>query len=116
MLFTTLNFAVFLVVVLALFFALPKPARRYVLLAASIFFYMSWNPKYVVLILSLITIDYFAALWIRSRSGPSRRIALLVSLAANIGLLGWFKYTNFIRQVLFPRSPALDIIVPLGIS
>jgi alginate O-acetyltransferase complex protein AlgI len=122
MLFTTLNFVVFLVVVLALFYLLPRPARRYLLLAASLFFYMAWNPKFVVLILGLITIDYFAALWIIHKEGPARRVALLVSLCANIGLLGWFKYANFFREtflhVLHPGMAVqpLDIILPLGIS
>ncbi len=122
MLFTTLNFAVFLVVVLVAFYLLPKPARRYLLLAASLFFYMAWNPKFVVLIVGLISIDYFAALWIIHKQGPARRMALLVSLFANIGLLGWFKYANFIREtVLTLAHPGvavqpLDIILPLGIS
>ncbi len=122
MLFTTFPFLVFLVVVLCLFYLLPRPARRYLLLAASLFFYMAWNVKFVVLILGLITIDYFAALWIRSRQGWQRRMALLVSLAANIGLLGWFKYANFIRETWFHFAHAgavvqpLDIILPLGIS
>lgn len=122
MLFTTLNFAVFLVVVLALFYLLPKPARRYLLLAASLYFYMAWNPKFVILILGLITIDYFAALWIVHRQGPARRVALITSICANIGLLGWFKYANFFRETLLhlfnPGAAVqpLDIILPLGIS
>jgi alginate O-acetyltransferase complex protein AlgI len=122
MLFTTLNFAVFLVVVLALFYLLPRPARRYLLLAASLFFYMAWNVKFVVLILGLITIDYFAALWIIHKQGPARRLALLISLSANVGLLGWFKYANFIRETVLQLArpgvavQPLDIILPLGIS
>ena len=122
MLFTTLPFLAFLIVVLSLFYLLPKPARRYLLLAASLFFYMMWNVKFVVLLLGLITVDYFAALWIRSRQGWQRRIALLVSLAANIGMLGWFKYANFVRETWLhfarPGMPIqpLDIILPLGIS
>jgi len=122
MLFTSLNFVLFLCVVLALFYALPRPWRRYLLLAASLFFYMAWRASFVVLILSLITIDYFAALWIIHKDGRSRRIALLVSLCANIGLLGYFKYTNFLREtfltLLHPGVAVhpLDIILPLGIS
>src|SRR4051812_7540345 len=122
MLFTTLNFVAFLLVVLGLFYLLPRPARRYLLLAASLFFYMSWNAKFVLLILGLITIDYFAAIWIFSREGWSRRLALIVSLCANIGLLGWFKYANFVREtwllIAHPGVPVqpLDIILPLGIS
>ena len=122
MLFTTLNFVVFLLVVLSLFYLLPRPARRYLLLAASLFFYMSWNAKFVVLILGLITIDYFAAMWIFSRAGWNRRLALIASLCANIGLLGWFKYANFLRETWFlvvhpgVQAQPLDIILPLGIS
>ena len=122
MLFTTLNFLIFLAVVLSLFYLLPRPQRRYLLLAASLFFYMVWNAKFVVLILGLITIDYFAALWIVHKRGRQRRVALLVSLCANVGLLGYFKYTNFLRDTYFsvfhaglPIQP-LDIILPLGIS
>ena len=122
MLFTTFPFLVFLLAVLALFYLLPKPARRYLMLAASLAFYMAWNWKFVVLLLGLITVDFFAALWIRSRQGPTRRLALLLSLAANIGMLGWFKYANFLRETWFhfarPGAPyhPLDIILPLGIS
>ncbi|HVY94108.1 MAG TPA: hypothetical protein VHA14_15215, partial [Bryobacteraceae bacterium] len=97
MLFTTLNFCVFLAVVLALFYLLPQPARRWLLLSASLFFYMAWIPRYVLILLLLITIDYFAARWIEARSGPPRHSALILSLSANLGLLGWFKYANFFR-------------------
>jgi alginate O-acetyltransferase complex protein AlgI len=122
MLFTTFSFIRFLLVVLALFYLLPQRYRRYLLLAASLLFYMAWNAKFVVLILGLITIDYFAALWISRREGTARRFALLVSLAANIGMLGWFKYANFAREtwlhLLHPGMAIqpLDIILPLGIS
>ena len=73
MLFTTFRFVFFLLVVLMLFYALPRRARRYLLLAASLFFYMAWRAKFVVLILGLITVDYFAALWISRREGGQAR-------------------------------------------
>ena len=122
MLFTTFPFLVFLLTVLVLFYALPQRFRRYLLLAASLLFYMAWNAKFVVLILGLITVDFFAALWISMRSGAQRRVALLVSLAANVGMLGYFKYANFAREtwahIFRPGHPLLplDIILPLGIS
>lgn len=122
MLFTTFTFVGFLVVVLVLFYVLPQRLRRYLLLVASLIFYMAWRAKFVVLILGLITVDYFAALWINRREGASRRVALVVSLAANIGMLGWFKYANFAREtwlhILHPGLAVqpLDIILPLGIS
>ena len=122
MLFTTFTFVFFLAAVLVLFYALPQRFRRYLLLAASLAFYMAWRVKFVVLILGLITVDYFAALWINRRTGHSRRVALVISLAANIGMLGWFKYANFAREtwihILHPGLAVtpLDIILPLGIS
>ncbi|MEP6714136.1 MAG: MBOAT family O-acyltransferase [Terriglobia bacterium] len=122
MLFTTIPFLVFLVCVLVLFYALPKGARRYLLLGASLFFYASWNAKYLILLLGLITIDYAAAIWIHRRAGWHRRMALLVSLCANVGLLGWFKYANFVRttwlSLIHPGAAVqpLDILLPLGIS
>ena len=122
MLFTSLNFCAFLVVVLALFYALPKPARRYLLLAASLFFYMAWIPRYVAILLLLITIDFAAALWIESREGARRHAALVISLCANLGLLGWFKYANFARDTWMAlvnpgtHVEPLAIILPLGIS
>jgi D-alanyl-lipoteichoic acid acyltransferase DltB (MBOAT superfamily) len=122
MLFTSLHFGIFLAVVLALFYTLPKPARRYLLLAASLFFYLAWIPRYIVILLLLITIDFFAALWIESREGTRRRGALILSLCANLGLLGWFKYANFLRDTWFAlvnsgaHVEPLAIIVPLGIS
>jgi D-alanyl-lipoteichoic acid acyltransferase DltB (MBOAT superfamily) len=122
MLFTTFSFLIFLVVVLALFYVLPLRLRRYLLLVASLGFYMAWNAKFVVLILGLITVDFFAALWIAARQGHSRKVALLISLAANIGMLAWFKYANFVRDTwlqLVLRHGTItpwNIILPLGIS
>src|ERR1700690_212430 len=122
MLFTTFSFLGFLLVVLTLFYILPRPCRRYLLLAASLLFYMAWRAKSGVLILGLITVDYFAARWISRREGASRRMALGVSLAANIGMLGWFKYANFARgiwtELVHPGAgfAPLDIILPLGLS
>ncbi len=122
MLFTSLNFCIFLVVVLALFYALPRSVCKYLLLTASLFFYVAWIPRYVLILLLLITIDYFAALWIEQREGARRHGALVISLCANLGLLGWFKYANFAREIwtalLHPGAHVtpLAIILPLGIS
>jgi alginate O-acetyltransferase complex protein AlgI len=122
MLFSTLPFFEFLAVVLALFYASPRPLRKYILLAASYFFYMSWNPKFIVLLLTLTAIDYTAALWIERSEGHRRKIFLIVGLAGNLSFLGFFKYYNFLGDNLAallgrpPHSYALAIILPLGIS
>src|ERR1700678_3193100 len=123
MLFNTTRFFVFLTVVLALFYALPQRYRKYLLLAASYFFYASWNPKFIALLLTLTAIDFTAGLWLERTPEPVRRKAMLtVSLAANLGFLGFLKYYNFAADniALALGKPAhsfwLDIVLPLGIS
>jgi alginate O-acetyltransferase complex protein AlgI len=123
MLFNTPQFFLFLAVVLILFYTAPRAWRKYILLAASYFFYMSFIPKFILLLISLTAIDYTAARWIsRTESPRARRVALVVSLTANLGLLGFFKYYNFFAANIahvFHRPEnafALSIILPLGIS
>ena len=123
MLFNTPQFFAFLAIVLILFYTAPRSWRKYILLAASYFFYMSWIPKFILLLLALTVIDYTAARWIARTSSPhARKTALVISLSANLGLLGFFKYYNFfaanIAHLLHkPESAfALSIILPLGIS
>jgi D-alanyl-lipoteichoic acid acyltransferase DltB (MBOAT superfamily) len=123
MLFHTPQFFAFFLIVLALFYGLPRPARRYVLLAASYFFYMCWNAKFVLLIVVLTAIDYAAAMWMRRLpAGPKRKAALAISLAANLSFLGFFKYYNFLAGNLAwamarPLDAfALHIVLPMGIS
>jgi len=122
MLFNTVQFFVFLIVVLALFYALPRFLRRYLLLAASYFFYASWNPKFIPLLLTLTAIDYTAGIWIERTEGRRKKVVLILSLCANLGFLGFFKYFNFLGSnlaLLLGRDPHafwLNIVLPLGIS
>src|SRR5450631_2585892 len=97
MLFNTTQFFLFLAVVLVLFYTAPRALRKYILLAASYYFYASWNAKFIALLLTLTAIDYTAARWIEKLpGGPKRKAALIFSLCANLGFLGFFKYYNFL--------------------
>jgi D-alanyl-lipoteichoic acid acyltransferase DltB (MBOAT superfamily) len=123
MLFNTTHFFLFLAVVLVLFYSSPRFLRRYILLLASYFFYGSWNVKFIPLLLTLTAIDYTAGLWIeRTPQGPRRKGLLILSLSANLGFLGFFKYYNFLATNLClllgkpPKSFFWDIVLPLGIS
>ena len=123
MLFNTTQFFLFLAVVLALFYSAPRGWRKYILLAASYYFYASWNAKFIALLLTLTAIDYCAGLWLeRVAPGPRRKSVLVFSLAANLGFLGFFKYYNFLAANLAlalgrpPHSFFLEIVLPLGIS
>lgn len=124
MLFNSLKFMVFLPAVLVLYWALPHRFRKYLLLAASYYFYMCWKPEFIVLILFSTAINYFCALCIRRYPGAKKPM-LIADLIVNFGLLFFFKYLNFFgetltalcRVVSIPfTAPALDIILPVGIS
>src|SRR5438270_13382395 len=95
MLFSTPQCFVSFAIVVAVFYSLPRRARIPFLLLASYFFYASWNWKFVPLLLTLTVIDFFAAQWIEAKQGIKRHGALVMSLVANLGFLGFFKYYNF---------------------
>ena len=124
MLFNSLRFLVFFPLVFMLYWALPHRARKYLLLAASYYFYMCWKPEFIVLILYSTAVDYLCALGMERRA-EHKKLFLAVSLTMNLGLLFFFKYFNFFgatltalcRAVSIPFSaPVLSIILPVGIS
>lgn len=115
---------VFLPAVLVLYWALPHRFRKYLLLAASYYFYMCWKPEFIVLILFSTAVNYFCALCIRRYPGAKKPM-LIADLIVNFGLLFFFKYLNFFGETLTAlcgavsipfTAPALDIILPVGIS
>ncbi len=119
MLFNTAPFFLFLAAVLLLFYALPWwNARKWLLLGASYYFYASWNAKFLFLLGTLTLVDYGCALWIERSSRP--KVALILSLAANLGFLAFFKYTNFLAGIWAGLAggpvTVFDIVLPLGIS
>ena len=127
MLFCSWNYVVFLLLVFSLYWAVPRDRFRvYLLLVASYFFYASWNVWLAPLIFASATLDYFLALGITRAENPRAKKALVaVSVAANLGLLCYFKYANFFLDSLgevlqacgASRSmPVLQVILPIGIS
>ncbi len=127
MIFNSLPFVIFLVVVFALFW-LPisrsKKHQNIVLLIASYVFYGWWDPRFLILIFISSIIDFYAGLAIeRSKDTGSRKRYLAISITANLGMLFFFKYFNFFIDsflVLLGTDPnsfsTLDIILPVGIS
>ena len=122
MLFFTVTYFLFFLCTVTCFYLAPPKLRTPILLAASYFFYMSWNWKFIPLLLTLTVIDYLAAIWVEDSQGARRKWALLVSLTANLGFLAVFKYYNFAASnlaALFGLPPDRfyhDIVLPLGIS
>jgi D-alanyl-lipoteichoic acid acyltransferase DltB (MBOAT superfamily) len=116
---------VFLPVALLGFYFLANRFRPEVkfawLVAASLFFYGWWNSAYLVIILASIFINYLLGSMLSS--GPKekvRKIILLLGMAFNLGLLGYYKYTNFfidsINQLLGVDIQLDSIVLPLAIS
>ena len=128
MLFNSIDFAVFLPLVFAIYWALPKnsKAQNTVLLCASLIFYGWWDYRFLGLILFSSIVDFAIGLRLHTTETVSRRKALLrLSLFINLGLLGFFKYFNFFQESFvnafnfFGSSIGgydLNIVLPVGIS
>lgn len=127
MLFNSLSFLVFFAVVFPLYLLLRGwGAKKTFLLLASYVFYAAWNPAYILILAFSTGLDWWLARRLGREASPGRRKALLVvSLAANLGLLGFFKYGDFALQNVQAAfallgvtymPPAWDIVLPVGIS
>ncbi|HYE88515.1 MAG TPA: MBOAT family O-acyltransferase [Vicinamibacterales bacterium] len=105
-----------------------EPAFVWVLIASSVIFY-SWHvPIYIGILLTSAGIDYWAALELARTPSDQvrrRRLILSVSLAANLGILGFFKYTNLLLDAAVRAAaasgfrlsaPEATFILPMGIS
>ena len=108
----------FLPPLLALYYLIPRRAlglRNLVLLAFSLFFYFAGGPRHLPLMLLSIAINYVGGLL----CGRRRRWALVLTMAVNLGLLGWFKYAGFVGENLralgLPISVP-EVVLPIGIS
>ena len=125
MLFNSLDFAGFFVIVTSLYFLLPHRFRWSTLLLASCIFYMAFIPIYILILFVTITIDYFAGIWIENSQGNNRKWFLVMSIISTCLVLFVFKYFNFflgnvaaIAKFLHWNYPIeiLNIILPIGLS
>lgn len=126
MLFNSFPFLVFFITVYAAYLALNHRFQNRMLLVASYVFYGWWDPRFLSLIFASTVIDYFCGLRIEaSRTPARRRLFLVFSVAANLGILGFFKYFNFFAENLrelfllggMDLNPVtLNIVLPVGIS
>ena len=122
MLFNSLKFALFFIVVFAVYWLVPNRYRWVVLLTASCFFYMSWSAVYILLLLLLTAVSYFAAILIEEKHTKS---AVSLSIAAVLIPLLVFKYLGFLSETLSGVLSAfsinlhpltLKLLMPIGIS
>jgi alginate O-acetyltransferase complex protein AlgI len=123
--FSSIEFYALLAIVLALVgLSRGENARRNILLVASYFSYGWWDWRFCLLIFTTTTIDYVAGRQLeRLTDERRRRLWLVGSLTANLGMLFYFKYANFfldsLRPLLHPVGldlPILNVVLPVGIS
>jgi D-alanyl-lipoteichoic acid acyltransferase DltB (MBOAT superfamily) len=124
-LFNSWQFLLFFPTVTALYFALPHRFRWMLLLVASCIFYMALIPVYILILAFTILVDYAAGLLIARSEGDRRRAWLVLSIVANLSILGFFKYFNFFNDNLRGLAellhwnypiPWLAIALPIGLS
>ncbi|MDX1477687.1 MAG: MBOAT family O-acyltransferase [Saprospiraceae bacterium] len=127
MLFNSLGFIVFLIVVLAFYYSpMQWTNKKRMLLLASYLFYAMWNPPLILLLWISTVVDWTAAKRMFRTSDPkARKRWLILSLCVNLGFLAFFKYGGFLLENfiwllntvgLDFQAAAPDIILPMGIS
>lgn len=127
MFFNSIDFAVFLPIVFAIYWLLKgrTRAQNLFLVLASYVFYGWWDWRFLSLIVLSSAVDYFLALRIVSASESRRKLLLGCSLTVNLGLLGVFKYYNFFADSFVDafslmgfemKRSGLNIVLPVGIS
>ncbi|MEI1279396.1 MBOAT family O-acyltransferase [Leptospira venezuelensis] len=129
--FTTPLFLLFFLIIFGLRWVLPRLKflpewiPRPFLLIGSYFFYMSWNPKFGILLFGTTILDYWIGRIMDKKEGRSRAILLSISLVLNLGVLAFFKYFIFFMQSgnavfaafgLNLSLPVWRIVLPVGIS
>ncbi len=127
MIFTSFEYVIFFLIVLGGRSLLRNfSAEKWFLLIASYVFYMSWSVPCVLLIVGTSIVDYFVGVGLGRIEGPrKRKLLLVISIVANLGVLGFFKYSNFlldnVREIAsylnfhFPKWH-YNILLPAGIS
>jgi len=122
MLFNSLPFWLFFAVVMLLVYGVPARWSRAVLVAASFGFYGLWNPSLMLLLGGCVVFNFATGLAIGDWRGWRQRAMLSFAVAANLGVLGLFKYYGFVlgtvTNLLHLRAEAwaLSIVLPVAIS
>src|SRR6187200_326487 len=127
MLFNSLTFVVFFVVVVTAYWSIKSwQARKNLLVVASYIFYGAWNPPFAALLFGTTAMDFWLGRRMsKARDQHARRRWLVASVCMNLSMLGFFKYGNFLLQNfqwllarigIVYQPPHLDILLPVGIS
>ncbi|MBR4539977.1 MAG: MBOAT family protein [Clostridia bacterium] len=139
MLFNSLSYLIFFPAIAIVYFLIPwQKARNFLLLAGSYYFYMCWDPRFILLMLGCTLITYLDALFIdicrreeKAGVSPEKRrtgratLYTTVTIIFTLSIVAWFKYANFVTESLVSalalvgvqlQIPKLNIALPVGIS
>ncbi|MBQ7786449.1 MAG: MBOAT family protein [Clostridia bacterium] len=136
MLFNSAEFLIFFPIAALVYYLIPHKVRYLWLLACSYYFYMCWNPVYALLLLFSTAITYLCSLALEHAGSIARytgarrplflkKVFITLSFLANLGVLSYFKYGNFLIDNLNAllshlhivyQAPAIDVLLPVGIS
>ena len=125
MMFNSVSFLIFFIVVTTLYFLVAHRYRWFLLLVSSVIFYVSFIPVYILVLGLVIAIDYFAAILIEKRKGNKRKFFLMLSILSTSIVLLIFKYYNFFNANLSVLAKflhwnysisALSLVLPIGLS
>lgn len=136
MLFNSVDFLIFFPIILSIYFFIPKKVRYLWLLIVSYYFYMSWDPRYVLCLGFSTLITYLAGIFIgrrrdlqeqnpASQGKGAEKLLFIICLVLNLSTLAVFKYAGFVMEnvtALFNHfqiavsEPSLNLILPVGIS
>lgn len=126
MVFSSIVFlCIFLPVVIILYYLCPGKLRNFFLLLASLFFYAWGEPKYILIMLFSTVFDYcngrlIAYFTSKGKKAPFGKLVLIVSVIGNLGILCFFKYTDFIlsavNSITGSSFSLLGLALPIGIS
>jgi alginate O-acetyltransferase complex protein AlgI len=126
MVFNSLHFVWFFVVVYALYRVLPHRGQNWLLLIASYYFYAAWDYRFVALLAASTLVDYTCGLVLgRMTDQGRRRLVMWLSIGFNLAMLGFFKYFNFFADTLHALFASmgwqldfitLRVLLPIGIS
>ena len=134
MLFNSVEFLIFFPIVTLVYFIVPAKIKHFWLLASSYFFYMCWNAKYALLLFTSTLLTYLSGLLLERvkhadmsprQRATNKKWIVAICVALNLGILFYFKYTQFAFNLLSRalsllhiryNAPTFDIILPVGIS
>lgn len=115
---STIFVFLFLPLVLLCYFLAPKKLKNYILLFFSLVFYIFGGPKFLLVLLFVVLIDYIGAILINKTN--KKKLFLILTLILNIATLVYFKYTGFflenVNNIFGLNITIPDIVLPIGIS